>query len=163
MGSYDPEVLKPWKRYTRHLSKIEDEREDLFRLIVKGLLILIGISLIGVYVPSCEPRPAHAVETRQGLASWYSAESCERESGQHRMANGELLDDEAKTCASWDYPFGTILRVWHGSRSVLVECTDRGPAKRLVKKGIVIDLSKRAFRELAPLGKGLIDVEIEKL
>lgn len=92
---------------------------------------------------------------RPQTASWYStAES------HGRTASGAPLDDAALTCASWDYPFGTRLRVTHAGRSVVVTVTDRGPARRLYARGRVIDLSKAAFAALADLRRGVIAVEI---
>ena len=104
-----------------------------------------------------------------GYASWYSVESCLKESGQFIMANGEVLNDDKFTCASWQFPFGTILRITnvHTGRYCLARVTDRGPAKRLVRKGRIIDLSKRAFSELLVAGetldKGLLKVKVERI
>lgn len=96
-------------------------------------------------------------------ASWYSVESCLREGTSGIMANGRRLNDEDFTCAIWDYPFGSLLKVTNlvNKRYIVVLVTDRGPAKRLVKKGRVIDLSKKAFAVLAPLSQGVIPVKIE--
>ena len=98
-------------------------------------------------------------------ASYYTVESCLREGTSGIMANGRKLDDTKKTCAMWGYPFGTQVQVTNinNGRSVLVTVTDRGPAKRLVKKGRIIDLSKKAFTILAPLSQGIIPVEIKIL
>src|SRR3990167_10303378 len=98
-------------------------------------------------------------------ASWYSRASCLREGTSGMMANGKELDDEKLTCAIWDYRFGTILLVTNLSngKSVKVEVTDRGPAKRLVAKGRIIDLSVAAFAKLDKLSKGLIRVSVEKV
>lgn len=88
------------------------------------------------------------------IASWYGEE--------HRgklMANGKPFNPDALTCASWHYPFGTRLKVQHGSRTVIVTVTDRGPHKRLNR---AIDLSESAFRQLANPRKGLIKVKIER-
>ena len=103
--------------------------------------------------------------TRTGTASWYSVESCLKESGQFTMANGEVFDDEVYTCAIWNYPFGAILEVTNldTGASVEVKVTDRGPAKYLVKQRRIIDLSKAAFAKLAPLSEGLIEVRIEQI
>ena len=81
------------------------------------------------------------------------------------MANGEIFDDTRITCAAWDYQFGTILKVTNlaNGKSVLVEVTDRGPAKRLYKKGRIVDLSKGAFREIASLERGIIEVTVEEI
>jgi rare lipoprotein A len=57
----------------------------------------------------------------------------------------------------WDVPFGTIVTVTLGNRSVKVRVNDRGPAKRL---GRAIDLSKAAFRKLTSLEAGLVKVKL---
>jgi rare lipoprotein A len=96
--------------------------------------------------------PAQAEVTE---SSWYGDE-CKGKP----MANGKPFNPSALTCASWDYPLGTKLRVTHGKRFVVVMVTDRGPAKRLYKQGRKLDLSREAFRRLAPLKLGLIRVDI---
>jgi peptidoglycan lytic transglycosylase len=108
--------------------------------------------------------PAHAqatVQSQQGLASWYGEE--------HRgklMANGHKFDPDKLTAASWFYPLGTRVRVTVNSpefeaRSVTVTVTDRGPAKRLVDQGRVIDLARGAFEKIAHPDLGLISVVVE--
>lgn len=94
-----------------------------------------------------------------GTASWYS----ESDPGINlTTANGEIFDDSQFTCASWDFPFGTWLRVTNLSNGEVVFCrvNDRGPAKRL---GRLIDLTKSAFHEIAPLQAGLVTVKVEPL
>jgi len=90
-------------------------------------------------------------------ASWYGNE--------HRgqlMANGQPFDPDKLTAASWFYDLGTKVVVTYDDRSVVVEITDRGPAKRLVHQGRTIDLSRAAFARLADPDLGLIDVTIKK-
>lgn len=78
------------------------------------------------------------------------------------MANGKRFDPDARTCASFAFPLGTVLRVrsLRTGRAVNVTVTDRGPAARL---GRLVDLSQRAFADIAPLGWGVIDVDAEVL
>lgn len=109
-------------------------------------------------------------EVRQGTASWYSRASCRVEGSSGVMANGQALDDAAFTVASWDYPFGTTLRICrriHGQDRQLgcvdVRVTDRGPAKRLYRQGRLVDLSRTAFMALGPLSTGVIPVTIQVL
>jgi rare lipoprotein A len=100
-------------------------------------------------------------KTQKGMASWYGEE--------HRgklMANGQRFDPDKLTAASWFYPLGTRVRVTIHSpefetRSVLVTITDRGPAKRLVEQGRVIDLGRAAFEKIAAPDLGLVDVVVE--
>ena len=102
-------------------------------------------------------------------ASYYTVESCLKESGQCIMANGRRLDDEELTCASWFYRLGTRLEIQEvgSGRKVICEVTDRGPSKRLVKKGRTLDLSRRAFIVLAGsergLEKGVLRVRIKEV
>jgi rare lipoprotein A len=89
-------------------------------------------------------------------ASWYGED--------HRglpMANGDPFNPDKFTAASWFYPLGTRVVVSHAGRSVVVEITDHGPAKRLVSEGRKIDLSHAAFARLAKPGRGLIAVTIK--
>ena len=110
-----------------------------------------------------------AVSTQQrpvtGLASWYGEEFRGKP-----MANGGKFDPDQLTAASWYYPLGTRVQVtlrshWFGSNgafppSVLVTITDRGPARRLVKQGRIIDLGHAAFKRLAPPDLGLVEVTV---
>ena len=94
-----------------------------------------------------------------GIASWYS----ESDPGINlHTASGEMFDDTQRTCASWNFPFGTLLRVTSlkNGKSVICRVNDRGPARRL---GRLIDLTSSAFREVAPLKAGLIQVKVEPL
>lgn len=97
-----------------------------------------------------------------GSASWYS----ERSPGiRRRTANNEIFDDAAMTCAMWGTPFNQRLRVTNLSngKSIIVRVNDRGPHRRYVKRGRIIDLTKSAFRKIGGLKKGVIKVEVEFL
>ena len=98
-------------------------------------------------------------------ASWYDTKSCKREGTSGIMANGKELNDNAYTCASWDYRFDTVLRVTNLSngKRCLVRVTDRGPNKKLYLKGRKIDLSRAAFGRIANLEQGVIEVSIEEV
>jgi rare lipoprotein A len=79
------------------------------------------------------------------------------------MANGKRFNCHALTCASWDYPLGTHLRVNVGWHAVTVEVTDRGPAKALLASR-QIDLSKGAWMVLGlDLRAGLSQVQVAVL
>lgn len=90
-------------------------------------------------------------------AAWYG----ERHRGLP-MANGQRFNPNKLTAASWCFDLGTKVMVTHADRSVVVEITDRGPSKRLVKQGRKIDLSRAAFAKLAPPIVGLIDVTVKE-
>jgi len=71
------------------------------------------------------------------------------------------LNDDflAQEIASWFYPLETRVRVSlcsDATKSLEATITDRGPARRLVRQGRIIDLSEAAFKQSAPLQKGLV-------
>lgn len=111
--------------------------------IVTGACIFAWI----VTRPYATPPPTVTV-----TASWYGDECAG-----NLTASGEVFDPRLLTCAMWDIPFGTRVRVQLGPRSIIVRCNDRGPAKRL-KRGI--DLSRAAFAKLADTDAGLIKVKL---
>ena len=122
---------------------------------------LLAMILFAAFFYGCEPAYPAVIQT----ASYYTYESARREGTSGITASGEKFRDSRLTCASWFYPFGTILKVTslNNGRSINVTVNDRGPAKRLVKKGRVLDLSLRAFESISPLSAGVIPVRIEVL
>ncbi len=64
-----------------------------------------------------------------------------------RTASGRKFDNNKYTAAHRKFPFGTKVKVTNeqNGKSVIVEITDRGP----FIKGREIDLSKRAFMDIA--------------
>lgn len=81
-------------------------------------------------------------KTQSGSATWYE--------------NGNDL-----TCASLDFAQGKYLRVTNraNGKSVIVQVNDSGP----YGKGRVIDLNKPAFKKIAGLGEGVINVKVEEI
>jgi peptidoglycan lytic transglycosylase len=86
-----------------------------------------------------------------GMASFYGNESG------RKTASGQRFNQEAMTAAHRSLPFGTKLRVTHGSRSVIVTINDRGPFIR----GRVLDLSTGAARAIGLIGAGVGHVTAE--
>jgi rare lipoprotein A len=109
------------------------------------------VTLAAILVLSCLTCPA------ADRASWYG----ENQRGL-LMANGQRFNPDNLTGASWFFDFGTKVVVTHPNRSVVVEITDRGPAKRLLNEGRKIDLSRAAFAKLADPDVGLIAVTVRK-
>jgi rare lipoprotein A len=130
---------------------------DAYREWMVGVLIATAVVLLFVAVCSAET----------GQASWYSYQSCVREGTSGVFtATGERFNENDFTCAMPNRSmFGKMVRVTNldNGKSVTVRCNDYGPAKRLVKKGRIIDLSKGAFAKIASLKRGLIFVRIEVL
>jgi len=97
-----------------------------------------------------------------GYASWYS----KTDAGiKKTTANNEMFDDQVMTCAIWGVPFGTMLKVTDQSsgKYVIVRVNDRGPHRRYVRQGRVIDLTKAAFKSISATKSGLIPVRVEKV
>lgn len=90
----------------------------------------------------------------RGLATYYGAKYQGR-----ATASGEPFDKEAWTAAHETLAFGTKVRVTNldNGRSVVVRINDRFKPF----KGRIIDLSERAFRQLAPVEVGVIPVTLE--
>lgn len=86
-----------------------------------------------------------------GKASYYGSESGKR------TASGARFNPMGMTAAHRSLPFGTRLKVTHGSRSVMVTVNDRGPFIR----GRVLDLSKGAAQAIGLTGRGVGHVVAE--
>ncbi len=86
-----------------------------------------------------------------GKASYYGSESGKR------TASGARFNPMGMTAAHRTLPFGTRLKVTHGSRSVMVTVNDRGPFIR----GRVLDLSKGAAQAIGLTGRGVGHVVAE--
>ncbi len=129
------------------------------------MTIAIVTLLVGIF-PRFETEKVTAAPsqkyTRAGKASWYSRKS---PGINKRTANNEIFNDQDLTCAIWGVAFNRHIRVTNleNGKSIIVRVNDRGPHKRFVKKGRVIDLTLEAFRRLGTPQQGLINVEIEFL
>lgn len=91
-----------------------------------------------------------------GFASFYGPEFQGR-----RTASGERYDPDDLSAAHRTLPFGTRVRVTNlkNDRSVVVTINDRGPLRR----GRIVDVSRRAARELGFLRAGVARVRLEVL
>ncbi len=103
--------------------------------------------------PSVEPKVG---ATEEGIASWYGHPYHGR-----RTANGEVYDMESDTAAHNTLPFDTWVRVVNldNGRSTRVRINDRGP----FVGGRIIDLSRRAAREIGMIRNGTARVRVEIL
>lgn len=91
-----------------------------------------------------------------GFASFYGPEFHGR-----RTASGERYDEDELSAAHRTLPFGTRVRLTNlkNGRTVVVTITDRGPFRR----GRIVDVSRRAARELGFLRAGVARVRLEVL
>jgi len=95
----------------------------------------------------------------EGIASWYGRSDA---GIRFRTADGEIFNDARDTCASWDFPFGTYLKITDiaSGKSVICRVNDRGPQNSL---GRAVDLTKTCFSKIADPAAGLIRVRIMPL
>ena len=135
---------------TRPPIKPQEGRGPKTAMVALGVLMALGLAT-GICLADAT-----------GTASYYTVASCLQEGTSGITASGEALDDAKLTCAAWGYKFGTRLTVTNleNGRSVVVTVNDRGPSKRLVAKGRIIDLSRGAFATIADLKQGIIRVNV---
>ena len=97
-----------------------------------------------------------------GKASWYSEQS---PGINKHTANNEIFNDSGLTAAMWEVPFNQMVKVTNleNGKFVVVRINDRGPHKRYVARGRIIDLTKQAFLTISSLDRGLIHIELELL
>lgn len=125
----------------------------------RGILASLAALAVGSSacsrVTSVEPvGPAPEVTwLEDGVASWYGEPFNGR-----LTASGEVYDMEAMTAAHRTLPFGTLLQVRNldNGRGIRVRVNDRGP----FVEGRILDLSRRAARELHMIGPGVARVRL---
>ena len=94
---------------------------------------------------------AGTVSADAEVASWYGPGFQGR-----KTASGERFNQWSLTAAHKTLPFGTMVRVTHGKRSVVVRINDRGPYVR----GRSIDLSKAAAQKIGCLGVCRVNIQV---
>ncbi|MCE8021542.1 septal ring lytic transglycosylase RlpA family protein [Halomonas sp. MCCC 1A11036] len=115
---------------------------------------LLAFCLAGWFTVFAANAWAHEVDAQEeGIASYYS----DRFQGA-TTASGEPFDQQALTAAHPSLPLGTKVVVTRADtgQEVEVRINDRGP----FVKGRIIDLSKRAARELGMLHRGTVPVMV---
>ncbi|MBO9586086.1 MAG: septal ring lytic transglycosylase RlpA family protein [Flavobacterium sp.] len=108
-------------------------------------------------IDSCESIKETILFKKNAHASYYHDKFNGR-----KTASGRRFNNDELTAAHKKFPFGTILKVTNeaNKKFAIVKVTDRGP----FVKGREIDLSKRAFMDIASNKKsGLVYVTIEIL
>lgn len=110
--------------------------------------------------------PVWGQDVIKGKVSWYGGEYHQG----RKTASGQVFDKNQRTAASPlkpgtkipVYAFGTKLKVTNleNGKSVVVIINDTGSFGKLGRK---LDLSEKAFEDIAELKKGLVKVKIEKL
>ena len=135
--------------------KIANRNGNKFLRISKGFLfVLFFFSLLEYSTVPARGDSNWVGYTESGKASYYATKFQSK-----KTANGELYDKAQKTAAHKKLPFGTIIKVTNtkNSKSVIVKINDRGP----FVKDRIVDLLGSAFRSIADLDDGIIEVKIE--
>lgn len=138
---------------------------------MKGFQSLLIVTLSSLFLASCGivrhgVQPAHDARPdrkdvrfesgamiQEGQASWYGPKFHGK-----ATANGEIFNMEDLTAAHRTLPFNTVVRVTNkaNGRSVDVRINDRGP----YIGDRIIDLSRRAAREIDMFNAGIGDVTL---
>ena len=118
----------------------------------RGIVFSATLALVLAILPA-GPAGADEYDTR-GRASWYGTTAHGKQT-----ANGEVFDKHALTAAHKTLPFGTVLRVFNlrNKRHTLVRVNDRGP----FVQGRIVDVSRRAAKQLKMMRAGVASVAIE--
>jgi rare lipoprotein A len=90
------------------------------------------------------------------VAFAFAATACRAESGLASYYGGRAHHGEM-TCAHRTRPFGSMVTVTYGTKSIHCRVNDRGPFVR----GRVIDVSIGAARALGMMGAGVVRVSVE--
>ena len=118
---------------------------------------LIIFALLSLIITGCSSAPSvskGAIE--KGKASYYADKYHGR-----TTASGEVFNQQALSAAHQTLGFGCRVKVTNiaNNKSVIVSINDRGPFIH----GRIIDLSKKAFSQIASVKQGVIDVTVEHL
>lgn len=102
-------------------------------------------------------------KTQSGKATYYTAKSADS----IYTARGDIFDENAQTCASNTYPFGTKLLVINkdNGMSTIVEVNDTGGFDKgtHANSGRVIDLTVGAAKAINMVNSGVANVDIQVL
>ena len=118
---------------------------------------LILFALLSLIITGCSSAPSVSKGViEKGKASYYADKYHGR-----TTASGEVFNQQALSAAHQTLGFGSRVKVTNisNNKSVIVTINDRGPFIR----GRIIDLSKKAFSQIASVKQGVIDVTIERL
>ncbi|MAD03160.1 MAG: septal ring lytic transglycosylase RlpA family lipoprotein [Pseudoalteromonas sp.] len=118
---------------------------------------LILFALFSLIITGCSSAPSVSKGViEKGKASYYADKYHGR-----TTASGEVFNQQALSAAHQTLGFGSRVKVTNisNNKSVIVTINDRGPFIR----GRIIDLSKKAFSQIASVKQGVIDVTVERL
>lgn len=120
---------------------------------MKSLKACIFTGICLVLLAGCaDDQPVKGPYPKTGLASWYDPS----------LTSPELFKKWGVTCAMRKTDYGKYYRVCNlaNNKCVFVRHNDFGPSAGMYRKRRIIDLSKSAFRRIAELDCGLIQVSV---
>lgn len=122
----------------------------MFSQLNKSYYLLI---ILFVFIDSCNVLDSKKCLLESGIASWYGEDF-----HGSKTANGEIYDMESLTAAHKTLPFNTVVRVVNldNGKFVTVRINNRGP----FVEGRVIDLSRKAAREIEIIRSGITEVDL---
>lgn len=117
---------------------------------MRMLIILLALVVSGNSFAATPKKSNHTV----GKASYYHHKFHGR-----KTANGEKFNNNAFTCAHRKHHFNTILQVTRLANGKMTYCrvNDRGP----FSKGRIIDLSRRAAKDIGMIPAGITKVKVK--
>lgn len=127
----------------------------------------LGVLALSTVLPPAHAEHAIEITTKHqgdqvqtGFATYYAS----RFEGR-RTASGTTFRHDALVAAHPSLPFGTLARVTNlvKGKSVIVRVTDRGPGSGPRSKGVIIDLSQQAAKQLKMMMHGRVRVGVEVL
>ncbi len=132
-------------------ARLEWRRRHSVAAVAAALAIIIVFFASG-RVPA--PSAGDNAPIQRGLASWYGPGFHGRDT-----AEGEPFNMFAYTAAHRSLPLGThvLVKNLDNGRTVIVRINDRGPYRR----GVIIDLSRRAAGALGMVREGRVPVRVE--
>lgn len=134
--------------------------QHLFRLLsVLCLAILLSIGSTSV-VFAGKRSVSSTLKVQEGKASYYGPKFHGK-----KTASGRRFNQHELVAAHPSLPFDTIARVTNleNGRTVKIRVVDRGPAKRIQRRGVIIDLSTAAAQKLGFIKKGKAKVRLDVL
>lgn len=132
--------------------------------LLRLLSILFLATIVGIGSTSIafagKRSGSSALKIQEGKASYYGP----RFHGK-KTASGRRFNQNELVAAHPSLPFGTVARVTNleNGRTVKINVVDRGPAKRIQRRGVIIDLSTAAAKKLGFFKKGKAKVRIDVL
>jgi rare lipoprotein A len=132
------------------------------RAVAPCAIRMLAMSIFLSYAHAGHPSETYTGQqiAQTGFATYYAS----RFEGR-RTASGTTFRNDAPVAAHPSLPFGALARVTNlaKGRSVIVRITDRGPASGPRSKGVIIDLSQQAARQLNMMSRGRVHVAVEVL